>query len=272
MVFVADSEHNYMRICFSCYAFSFNYGWLGIPSLTYGLTNRLGYSEGSSVFVKTINASEELLLGAQGNLMYYSETAEYSNAYMSRSLIQLINLEEPKQIKEIELNISHNLKEILDTSHITDTATITVNIGDAHRGIFARNEVKTGSTASEIIPYFKSSAEVGNEIQIMEDYLSSTEDTQGERSYITAITDPGEATESWTISPAFSAVPDTSAGIRVISVKKSDTKTVSILDLNKPVRFSVDGFYSNKIFVEVVITGGTTSFPVSIFDMKIYGE
>ena len=273
-VFIANSVSNFCRNYFSLVVFNFDYGWFGFPNMSAGSSTRLGYSNGETIFSEKISSNIATLVGSSNNLTQYSSNPEYSTAYLNRSFIQLIALDRPIQIKEIALNISHNLKEILDTNHISDDTTITVNVGDAHKGIFSRAQVKAGSTASSINIAGNTwkYMEVGNEIQIFRNSSSETTATDGERSYITAITNQGTSSEAWTISPALSGSPTENSNIKIINVKKSDTRTVSIDDLNQPVRFNVDGFYSDKIFVEVVVTGGTNAFPISIFNLQIYGN
>jgi len=272
-ILIANSVNNFCRNYFSLVVFNFDYGWFGFPNMSAGSSSRLGYGNGETVFSEIISSNTATLVGSSGNLTQYSSNPEYATAYLNRSLIHLIALDKPTQIKEISLNISHNLKEILDTNHVSDDVTITVNVGDAHKGIFSRAQVKAGSTAStiNIAGNTWKYMEVGNEIQFFRNSASETTATDGERSYITAITNQGTSSEAWTISPALSGAPTENTNIKIINVRKSDTKTVSIDDLNEPVRFNVDGFYSNKIFVEVVITGGTNAFPISIFDLQIYG-
>jgi len=118
----------------------------------------------------------------------------------------------------------------------------------------------TQSQAVSVISVF------GDEIFIMNG------DRSGERAFITAITNPGEATEQWSISPALSGTFASTMDLKIIKVKKCEEKTIDISRINEPIKFICNGFRSDKLFIEVVVKGIADSFPISISEMKIYGK
>lgn len=262
-VFIASSSTNSNRILGGTIIYDFAYGWSYVPAINDSSNTRFNYYTGNTTSIILNNYITQC---NDGNISKITNYGQYTETYQNKSFILLADFNTAVNIGAIGLNISSNLSTYLDESVSTIKKTkITVSIGDAHNGIFNYNQVKAGSAASSIIvDGTLTYNEVGNEIQFMDGA------TSGERSFITAIADKGTTSETWTISPVISGTPTTSSYVRIINVKKTETKTIDADKFNEEIRFNADGFYSNKCFIEVVVHGLAESTPISILDINIY--
>lgn len=189
----------------------------------------------------------------------------------NKSFIYFVKLPKPTQIDFIELNLSNYYKLPEDYynagSYIENSASkITISLGDGNRGIFSYNQAESTTASKMEVDGTTRPGTVGDEVFIMDG------DRSGERTFITGITNPGLATEQWSISPALTGVYASTTNLKIIKVRKCEEKTISIDNLNEPIKFMCDGFRSDKLFIEVVVHGINTSFPISISEMKIYGK
>ena len=108
---------------------------------------------------------------------------------------------------------------------------------------------------------------VGEEVLIMND------ENAGERSVIQSIADAGTNNEVWTVSPEWSGTTaDNNGNAICYSGYHTETKTISIDNINEEQIFQTKKeFYGDKLLVEVVVHGVSTSFSVSILGINIYG-
>lgn len=189
----------------------------------------------------------------------------------NKSFIYFVKLPKPTQIDFIELNLSNYYKvitgyEVSGTDDLNSQCKITISLGNGNRGIFDYNQAESTTASKMEVDGITRPGTVGDEVFIMDG------DRSGERAFITAITNPGLATEQWSISPALSGTYGSTMNLKIIKVRKCEEKTISIDNLNEPIKFMCDGFRSDKLFIEVVVHGINTSFPISISEMKIYGK
>jgi len=239
----------------------------------YDLKNRWSYCP----FVNSTDSTKILLKTLANGAIYFDGDYLYASARgdgdntnfvnqikaigttTESSTIFYVDLPERQKISGIKLKLSPSIKY----THSEGNVKVTVNIGDGKRPMWKYTQTKVGSTASSIINSLATSGaryhgRVGAEIRC----LDGT--TTGERSYITAIANIGEATETWTISPALSATPTTGTAINIMGLEKTETHTFDGTNIPDDIPFYVDGFFSDKLFVEVVIN------PISEQTIDIY--
>jgi hypothetical protein len=275
--FITNSTQNYSRINPGVCIYDQKYGWNLVP-IEYASRNQFG----------TDRFPSALAIGGIGNYLYVggsyfinrlSNYGNKNNEYQNKSLMFYLYGEENFGIGSVELDISNNLRSYLQGSASFPRKTkITVSIGDVKNGVFQYSQSKdSGNTTTNIdvtgTTYL--GATVGDEVQILEGVCA------GERTFITAITNQGTATESWTVSPALSAgIGASTIDLKIIKVKHCETKTIDADELSEPIRFDCKGFNASKAIVEIVVHGyydvsttpNTYSFPISINAIKIYGR
>lgn len=147
---------------------------------------------------------------------------------------------------ELKLGVRYNAR-----SESLTSANVTVNYGDGNRLLFSSVSVGASSTASLIN---NTSGDI-NPAYVGQEVLFLNGATSGERTYITDISGDGTTNEAWTISPELSTTPTQSSNMVVMNLLKSETKTITNGKLISNLTFNIKDFYSDKLYVEVVING-----------------
>ncbi len=177
------------------------------------------------------------------------------------SAMFFVNFGRKVNISEIRLNISPRFM----SSALGTTATISVAIGDGRKPNFRTITAGSSSTTSNIVNAAGASApaEIGGQV-----YLANL-NAGGERSYVQTVSNAGTSSEQFTISPAFSA---TSANGFIIMnhLKLTDTKTLNTTLYQDDMPFIVEGFFSDKCYLEVYWTSAGGKFDINSID--IYGS
>lgn len=264
MVFCASSNADYNRVFGGLYYWNKDYGWGYMPTL-YATKN---YWDTTSAFCvyKREQDTARIEIGHTDGLNYLSINGGSTSTGDSKSFICYFALPYNQQVKQIGLNVGINPK-YLSLPGLDETCTITVNIGDGRTGI-TKYIPTTNVTATTTVANINGGTYpgvVGKEVLFLEGAVA------GERSYITSIASAGTNSEVWTISPA---VTTTGNSIDVLEymLNKTETRSIDIDNINSEQIFSLNKEHvGNKLVVEVVITGATNSFPVSIQGINIYG-
>lgn len=170
-------------------------------------------------------------------------------------------------VKKIALSVTPKINSYNQASNPDNYIAIKLAVGDGKRPFWSQTEVGAGSTASAIINsaatiYYRRGY-VGQQIRMLNGNCN------GDKSYITAVANPGTATETWTISPALSQAPATNDDINIINLFFQETKTMQIHNLPEQIEFDVRGIYSENIFVEIELTGANVG-ALDISNFKIY--
>ena len=227
--------------------------------------------EPTSIFINTRYASFKRI-EVCGDFINYITQSVYNGSYFDKSLIMSIPLDDTYKITKIGLNLTRYLKDYNDDDNNDLTRVIQVSVGDGNRGLISRAETKsvgTGTTSFIVDGTAWKNNAVGDEI-IVDD---KDEDTYGERTFITGITNAGTSTESWDTSPALSTTHNDNTELKILKVKPYGTKTITYDKLKEEVMFpATDNVFSNKLFLEIVIYSNSASFPLSINEINIYGE
>jgi hypothetical protein len=258
-------KDNNSRICPAVYAFDFKYGWTKIPILK--ATKMFGVPY--NIFIEKIIASsettsEELFIGGDGTLNNIDTSNPVYTANKSKSYMVLIPLNREVKVKAVGLNIGYRADEYVRTTSAKNTS-ITVNIGDGKFGFL--NKIQTTSsgysTNGFTIDASQLGLNIGDEIQILQGASA------GERTYISNIVDT-----TVSVSPSLSTQDIASAyNIKVTKVKKAEQKTIPYNQLdNEKIFYFNTAFQSNKILLEIVVNGIANSFPISIYNINIYGN
>jgi len=209
----------------------------------------------SSIF----STSNDLEIGCASSFNNLNEFQE-GNSKEFKSVVMLLNFEQDTQIKEVWLNLKRSVKKFF-SARASKNCKISVNYGNGKYPILKYSQTGTNTTTTATNPNGAAyPGVVGEEIEFTSGAVA------GQRTFITAITDPGTSSEVWTLSPAVSTASASSSDLRVWSVKNGETKTLTLDDLDKPIRFNTN-FMGSRMWLEIVITGVSNSFPVSIDDI-----
>lgn len=237
-------------------------GWTIVKS--FGITKENYYPV--SLFLTTRFSDYQTLLVGGGGFVNTLVSGSARNN-QNKSLLMYINLPQYTKVSGIGINFERPLKEYCD-DQFDISRDVQVAIGDGNRGLISIAQVTgiTKSTLSVNKSTFPNN-EVGDEIVI----TNTSDATYDERAFITNI-EVGTPNDTWTVSPEFSDVVDSSSDMRMIRVKKCDKITVRNNDLKKEYWFASSGIETNKLYIEIVYFGNDTSLPLNITNIKVYGN
>jgi len=177
----------------------------------------------------------------------------------------------PKKVTAslIKLTLSPKFDENNELVGSSDVV-MSVAIGDGKRPFWNRNTCGAGCTTTSIVNpygnYAYREGRVGQQIRILDGKLA------GERSYITAIADPGTVNEVWTISPALSEAPAEFIELNRLNLKKCDIITIDGDQLPEEISFNVDGHFSDMLYIEVFTSIAVDSLNLDIHSLEVYGN
>ena len=268
--YITNTSYVYSRMVAGTCVYDQKYGWAVFPTEQGDRNRYSSYYYPTAIFEDTKQGI--VYIGGEKIVNTLETSGSTNDVYRNKALMFYLNFGQNTNISQLELDISNNLRKYLVGSDTSLTRTkIQVSIGDVSEGVFGRAQVGASSTTSSLIVNgtIFVGADVGDEIQIQ------WGNSSGERSFITAITGTGTATETWAISPVLSTTPTQSAEIKVIKVKHCETKIIDGDKLNEPIKFDCKGIIASKAMIEIVVHGysatGYSSFPISINSIKLYG-
>ncbi len=270
IVYIVNNQTNANRVQIGVYAYDFGGGWTFIPII---YKDRL-YGTPQCIYYSDINPFKDIEVGMEFGLSSI-DYGKYSSQYLNKSAIWFLDLKDETQVFGIGLNLSHYMgRETEDiTTGASDKETkVTVSIGDGKNGIIYTQrgyilpvgQLKTGYTTDNI--------NVGDQvIAISENTPISGLPIAGERGFVSSKTYNPSTEIIHYMDSNFSAVSGVNLDFKVLKVKKCATKDIKISDLNKEQLFFLpSSFYSNKLYIEIVVHGGTKSFPISLTDINVY--
>lgn len=186
----------------------------------------------------------------------------YQGSGTKYSAMFYVKLPEKMKINSIELNLSSTYNDFADSDSTVD---VSVSYGDGKDTLWDYAQVKTGSTASSIINANGAAypASVGQEVLMLEG------DTGGEKTWITAITNPSTSSETWAVSPSLSAIPETNADVCVVNINLAETKTVNSNAIPDNLTYNVSDFYSDKLWIEVDFEVKTGTYTLDLHSINI---
>ena len=179
----------------------------------------------------------------------------------SKSVIYLTDLGQETKITEVWLNLKRSTKSA-QANRASKNTTIVLNYGNGIYPIYSYGKANVTSTTAvanvngDIYP-----GVVGQEIEFFSGAIA------GQRTYISSIANAGTTSETWVIDAVSTTGND--CEYRALGVKKSESKTITLDDLSKPVRYPVS-FLGDKLWLEIVVKGTANSFPVSINSIMIF--
>jgi hypothetical protein len=265
-IFFASNNSNGNRTLPGIYAFNAEKNWTFIPvkykSRNYGSPTSIFINNGYSSTWGTFNPTLEV----GGKSFYnaiYDNSAENDNC--SHSFIYFLDLPVKTQINKVELTLARSFKKPMTNFNPNSTSEITVSISDGTNGIFSQAQASSIPSVSTInVDGTSQSASVGDEI-IFKDGAC-----QGERTFITAIANKGASNEQWTVAPVLSTTDNSSSNIKVVRVKLCETRTIDLRTQKEAVVFNADGSFYKQVYIEVVVHGGSSNYPVSILDINVF--
>ena len=255
IIFSVQSDSLYNRKKNGIYIYNTDKG------LTYVPLDQNGKYNYYSTMGALIQTYDRVYVGFSTSGNYYFGLITNSGSEES-STIFYQKLPDRMHLSKIEINLSPKFDNYgLQSGNVT----VTVNVGEGNKPLWSYGTIGSGSTTTSIINTngVYTSGNVGDEILIMNG------NTAGERSYITAVSNQGTATETWTISPALSADP-TGDKVNLIRVKKLDSKTINVLDIDDKLVFPIDGFYSDKVYIEVILKSESVNSLLDINSIRVY--
>lgn len=262
IIYIAVNSEPSNRTTAGIYAYDFNSGWSYIPINSYGSM----YGNTYSLFVN--DATNYIEVFGKGCL-YELYSQRNTNPKFNKSAIWLVNLKDETQIYGVGLNIFQQMNSAgINKSTTTDEkeVKITVSIGDGKNGIIYNQQ-------GYVLPVgqFKASLQadiidVGDQILIQDNNNA----VSGERRFITSKV-VGSSDISFFVDEDFSDLTGANVETKILKVRKCATKDIKVSDLNKEQLFFLpSSFYSNKLYIEIVVHGGSNSFPISLSDIKVY--
>lgn len=191
---------------------------------------------------------------------FYNQVLFNSTGEHPRTFISFIDLQQEQQIKEVWLGVKRNTK-LRDYDKTKKYTKITINYGTNNEPIYSYGKVNIDTkTTAKNTQGNKYGGVVGQVIELISGASA------GERTYIKAIRNAGTINEEWDIEQVNNTGQ---ADYRAYGLFKSETKTIEVNELTKPVRFPIN-LLSDKFWLEVVVEPEANSFPVSINSINIF--
>lgn len=205
----------------------------------------------------------DIELGCDGSYCNLNDFTSSSLPTENKSFVYFVDFQEETQIKQIWLNLKKTSK--VYSEYDGNQCKITVSAGNGNCGIIKWGQVSSIPTTTTINNRGGNirPLEVGDEIEFV------SGDVAGQRTFVTSITNGGTTSETATIDPPLSTTYSGSSNMRIWKVKKFETKVISETELSKPIVFN-GNFLGSKMYLEVVVTGISNSFPVSIQDILLF--
>ena len=172
------------------------------------------------------------------------------------SVMFYVKLPQKMKVSTIELNLSPKY-DVLDSSSTVVIPVMTVNYGDGRAPLWNYNQVLSSSTAGAIkVGNSQGQGIVGQQVQLR------SADLGGERRYIESIANLNTSNEVWTLDSAFSATPVTGIDIIRTNLYKAEAKNVSSQLIPDNLVYNVTDFFSDKIFIEVIMDAANSSLDI----------
>jgi len=172
-----------------------------------------------------------------------------------KSFVYFIDFGDEIESNVVSLSIKRSSKLPITTRN--KAALISVNYGNNSLPIISYGQANVTSTTEVAnVNGVNYPGIVGQEIEFI------TGSVSGQRTFIQSIANPGEATETWVVSPALSTT-GTGCDYRAWGVKNGQTKTINLDTLRVQEDFAIN-FMGDKLWLEITVRGIAGSFPVSI--------
>lgn len=208
------------------------------------------------------STSNDIELGCDGSYCNLNDFTSSSLPTENKSFVYFVDFQEETQVGQIWLNLKKTSKTY--SAH-GKQCQITVSVGNGNSGIIESGQLATVPTTTTATNTVGATypLSVGDEIEFVSGDLS------GQRTFVTGVTNGGTSSEVITFSPAVSTTMASSSDIRIWKYQKSETKVIQDTELSKPAMFNIN-FLGSKMYLEVLVTGITNSFPVSVNDILIF--
>ena len=208
------------------------------------------------------STSNDIELGCDSSYCNLNDFTSSSLPTENKSFVYFVDFQEETQVGQIWLNLKKTSKVV---SAYGKQCQITVSVGNGNRGIIELGQLATVPTTTTATNTLGATypLSVGDEIEFVSGDLS------GQRTFVTGVTNGGTSSEVITFSPAVSTTMARSSDIRIWKYQKSETKVIQDTELSKPAMFNIN-FLGSKMYLEVLVTGITNSFPISINDILIF--
>ena len=245
--------------------FEQNKGWVFVPF--YDNTARPTYGVNTScIFVYNTSDPYTYIFtsftGGKTHLRCINKLV--NNGSKRNSVIMYLNLEDKRNIKNIRLNLSGKIDNL--NTATSDGVSVSVSAGDGRYAFFNYGQVLASCTTTAINingTTAKYTGKVGQEIRFADGPAA------GERTFIQSIANAGANPETWTVSPALSAAPDTSDFLQRLNLKLQGTKTLDVNNLPDTIDFLTTGIISDKLFLEIEINCDNDIF-LDLHSIEIY--
>lgn len=193
------------------------------------------------------------------------EIAVVNTKIASRSsAVLFINLPRKLNINLIELNLAprNDYSLVFNKDN-----TVRVNYGQGHFPMHQFFSPSSGSTTTVLKnPYGAlMRSKIGQELFV------SAGSAGYQRTFITSIANAGLSTEELTVSPALTAVPTTSTVVKKFDLYSAGSAVLNSETLDSAIEldFNVPNFYSDKLWIEIVLEGQDV-FPLDLHEINIW--
>jgi len=239
-----------------------------------GRTGIYIYDIKNDIWTFTIPTSEEYEYSSSSDVMaftdgwtqhylYYGSNDSLNRIYRrsgspySEAILKII-LPIPQKVNQVELNLGFRDDYYAYISQINDTFDVSIAVGDGKKIPYIQTNAYNGTTTTiDPSDTYTGIAEVGNEVEILAD--DTNPEINSKQTFITSIADGGTNSEKWTISPALAKAPAEGSPIGLYTFKQCDSvRTVAYNTLNENLKFNVQDFYGDTLWIHIRIDGGRT--------------
>lgn len=233
-------------------------GWTLVPSRN-SLGDCLSGQTMGAIKSVVANGTNRLFVNYTGvtgtQTSFITLLSDASNPIVRPSMMFFAEIGQEVNVKQVKLSLG-----VKNDYNGNSTAAVSVAVGDARQQMF--RSFTLGLTNSTTLIKNVSAANAGQEGVVGQQVRILKGASAGQRTYIQSIANPGTANEELTCAPALSAAPTDSMNANLNDLRYCGSKTVTALKLQEygQLSYDVSGVLSDKIFVEVYITGSDSGF------------
>lgn len=219
-----------------------------------------------------------------GLLSYYANNRIYTIYSTSDSIQQIsknsstsykstitlfVKLPKKMRLNKVEMNIDGRMNSYAQSLTQSYSDNIYLSVGQGRRPMWTYSQVGAASTVSSLVNTLGGDypAKTGQKV------LIGSGVSGGEVTWITSITNPGTATETWAISPSLSTDISSTTTVLVQDVYDTGKRIIpfdSDVNFNETLEWGIKDFFSDKLFIDIYIDTDNQFIPLQINSINIY--
>jgi len=270
-IYIYNGRYSYNRSKCGIYVYSLTEdGWTFIPQIDKNSKYEYDSSSLTALYGFIDNNRTYILYSNYDSISYI--TRDSKSARQSIATLY-IKLPQKMRLNKIELNIDQKLNAEMPDITSSFSNNIYLSIGQGRRPLWTYIQASSASTASSIVNSLGDvyPAKVGQKLTIVD--ANTSDAIGGEFSWITGITNAGTNTETWAISPSLSADITDTVNILVQDVYLQGTRVIAFdsdINFNETLQWDVKDFFSDKLFIDIIVNSDNTMTPLQINSVNIY--